>query len=38
MSRSCRSFKAERGGGAVGEMLHLDPGSEPSPELERASD
>ena len=34
MSSSCRSLEVERGGGGrVGEMVHLDPGSEPSHEL-----
>ena len=36
MSSSCRSLEAERGG-VVGEVVHLDPGSEPSHELERAN-
>ena len=35
MSSSCRSLEAERGWrGAVGEMVHLDPGPEPSHKLE----
>ena len=35
MSSSCRSLEAERGGwGGVGEMVHLDPGPEPSRKLE----
>ena len=33
MSSSCRSLEAERGGGGVGEMVHLDPGPEPSHKL-----
>ena len=33
MSSSCRSLEAERGG-AVGEMVHLDPGPAPSHKLE----
>ena len=41
MSSSCRSLDAERGGGDVGEMVHLDPGHEPSqtrgPSLELAA-
>ena len=33
MPSSCRSLEVERGG-LVGEMVHLDPGSEPSHKLE----
>ena len=33
MSSSCRSLEAERGGG-IGEIVHLDPGPEPSHILE----
>ena len=29
MLSSCRSLEAKRGGGAVGEMVCMDPGSEP---------
>ena len=29
MSSSCRSLEAEKGGGGVGEMVHLDPGLNP---------
>ena len=34
MSSSCLSLEAVRGGGGVREMVHLDPGPEPSDKLE----